>query len=79
MAVIRGKFELVPKELRDIGKRQAQLRGNGGVSKILQNDVLGSGFHAPSGSDLVGTRPWRRACNRALAWSRPKWPESVFF
>ena len=36
-------------------------RGNGGVSKILQNDVLGSGFHAPSGSDLEGTRPWRRA------------------
>ena len=39
----------------------SRVRGNGGVSKILQNDVLGSGFHAPSGSDLEGTRPWRRA------------------
>jgi hypothetical protein len=41
--------------------------------KVKKNDVLGSGFQAPSGSDLVGTRPWRRACKRAHPALRRLW------
>ena len=36
-------------------RRSLGARGNGGPIKILQNDVLGPGFQAPSGSDLVAT------------------------
>ena len=51
-------------------------RRNGGVSKIPQNDVLEAPVfthQVDQMTDLVGTRPWRRACNRALpALRRPR-------